>query len=97
MQPDLKIFPDYGHPWPLWLPGTDEYAVSPHQLGLPQALTEHIRRWHQIWLNEFDVETGAWSSSRHRAAYLDEAGSILQQLRAEYPGRVELALGSLQS
>ncbi|MGN6741725.1 MAG: hypothetical protein ACTHJL_00305 [Amnibacterium sp.] len=93
MSRTLRVFFDFGHRWPLWESGTDEYAMAPSDYGFSPELTDLLRRWHAAWERVADFEIGQTDeppSAEDRAtlATLRERG--LAGIRAELPAGVEV-------
>ncbi|MBG0741496.1 hypothetical protein IV500_19210 [Paeniglutamicibacter antarcticus] len=82
----LRLFPDYGHRWPLWENSTAErptkYTMEPADFGLSQCLTERLRIWFDVWDAENLYENG-WSSPGNEKSWRAEGASIVEQLREE--------------
>jgi hypothetical protein len=54
----LRVFFDWGHPWPLWESGTDEYAMTPSAYGYSAELVDALRQWQEAWVPVADFEMG---------------------------------------
>ncbi|PYI66468.1 hypothetical protein CVV68_14375 [Arthrobacter livingstonensis] len=82
----IRLFPDYGHRWPLWENSTAErptkYTMEPADFGLSQNLTSRLRTWYDAWDAEVLYEYG-WGSPENEAAWKEEGASIAMQLREE--------------
>lgn len=82
----IRLFPDYGHRWPLWENSTAErptkYAMEPADFGLSQSLTRRLRAWYDVWDAE-NLYDGDWSSPENRTAWNVEGTSIAELLREE--------------
>lgn len=82
----IRLFPDYGHPWPLWENSTAEhptnYAMEPADFGLSQSLSDRLRSWYDVWDAENLYESG-WSSPENEMTWKTEGARIAAQLREE--------------
>ena len=82
----IRLFPDYGHRWPLWENSTAErpsqYAMEPADFGLSQNLTHRLRAWYDAWDAENLYESG-WSSAENYMTWKTEGARIAEQLREE--------------
>lgn len=82
----IRLFPDYGHRWPLWENSTAErpskYTMEPADFGLSQDLTDRLRAWYDVWDAE-DLYENGWSSRGNEKSWLAEGASIAGQLREE--------------
>ncbi len=82
----IRLFPDYGHRWPLWENSTAErpskYTMAPADFGLSPKLTSRLRAWYDAWDAENLYENG-WSSSENETAWKQEGAIIVEQLREE--------------
>lgn len=82
----IRLFPDYGHRWPLWENSTAErptkYTMEPADFGLSQKLTSRLRTWYDAWDAENLYENG-WSSLEIETAWKQEGAIIAEQLREE--------------
>ena len=54
----VRLVPEYGHPWPLWLEGSEPYNATPEDLGLSAELTAELRAWYDEWFAYRDPFTG---------------------------------------
>lgn len=52
----IRVFPDYGNPWPIWESGAEIYNPTPSDLGLSDELAAAMRHWYDFWLahNHYD-------------------------------------------
>jgi hypothetical protein len=51
----IRLFPDYGHDWPLWEDDhPDHYNAEPADFGLSTELTRELRAWYDEWEHGFD-------------------------------------------
>lgn len=82
----IRLFPDYGHRWPLWensAPGhPSKYTMEPADFGLSETLTDRLRVWYDAWDAENLYENG-WSSRAKELSWKAEGARIAEQLRAE--------------
>ena len=82
----IRLFPDYGHLWPLWENSTDEhptkYTMEPADFGLSQELTGRLRAWYDAWEAE-KLHVSGWSSRDAENAWRAEGTRIAEQLRDE--------------
>jgi len=82
----IRMFPDYGHRWPLWESSTAEsptkYTMEPTDFELSQHLTQRLRSWYDTWDAENLFESD-WSSPRNEKLWKEEGASIAEELRAE--------------
>lgn len=82
----IRLFPDYGHRWPLWEDNTAErvtkYTMEPADFGLSESLTLRLRTWYDVWDAENLYENG-WSSPENETAWKVAGASIAEQLREE--------------
>ena len=82
----IRLFPDYGHRWPLWENSTPDhpskYTMEPADFGLSETLTDRLRAWYDAWEAENLYENG-WSSRAKERAWKAEGASIAEQLRSE--------------
>ncbi|MFJ3394367.1 hypothetical protein [Leifsonia aquatica] len=78
---DVRLFPDWGHRWPLWEaePGPD---MSPEDYGLSPGLTVRMRRWYDEWFDHFNPG-GGWDDPDLGRAWLAEGGRLAHDLRVE--------------
>lgn len=82
----IRLFPDYGHRWPLWENSTSEhatnYAMKPADFGLSRTLTDRLRAWYDAWDAE-NLYENSWSSLANERAWKAERARIAERLRAE--------------
>lgn len=82
----IRMFPDYGHRWPLWENSKPErptkYTMEPADFGLSQKLTQRLRAWYDTWDAENLFERG-WSSVDAEASWEIEGARIAEDLRLE--------------
>ncbi|GAB3560696.1 hypothetical protein GCM10027344_13780 [Spelaeicoccus albus] len=78
----IRIFPDWGHDWPLWENFTDKYAMEPTDYGLSDDLTELMARWYAFWENHCDPHDG-WDSRESRTLSRIEGDRMVRMLIAE--------------
>ena len=79
----IRMFPDWGHDWPLWEDGGENYALTPVDLHLSDALTLRLKAWMELWHRKFSPELG-WSSradeERWTAQGIDLTGALAAEL-----------------
>lgn len=85
----LRFAPDWGHPWPLWLIGSEPFNASPADLGLSEELAAEIRRWHDEWLEHFDPFAG-WKPGSSLDAWERRGEAIRAGLERELFDSTEL-------
>jgi hypothetical protein len=82
----IRLFPDYGHRWPLWENSTPEhptkYTMEPADFGLSEHLTQRLRAWYDTWEAQ-SLHLGGWSTPEHEAAWRTDGANIAEELRAE--------------
>jgi hypothetical protein len=82
----IRLFPDYGHLWPLWENSTAEhptkYTMEPADFGLSPAITARLRAWYDVWEAE-KLHVSGWSSPDAENAWRAEGAKIAEQLRDE--------------
>ena len=82
----IRLFPDYGHRWPLWENSTpghpSKYTMEPDDFGLSETLTDRLRASYDAWHAETLYEND-WRSRAKERAWKAEGASIAQQLRSE--------------
>ncbi|MHA7269183.1 hypothetical protein [Arthrobacter sp. HLT1-20] len=82
----IRMFPDYGHRWPLWenttAQGQTKYTMEPSDFGLSESLTLRLRTWYDAWDAE-NLDDSEWSSPENEIAWNIEGVSIAEQLREE--------------
>lgn len=78
----LRVFPDWGHRWPLWETGTDSYANTPEFYGLSPEVTAGLRAWHDDWEEHFDIDTG-WPSPEHEERSVAELRRLAAVITSE--------------
>lgn len=92
----IRMFPDYGHRWPLRENSTAEqltkYTMEPADFGLTQSLTLRLRIWHDAWDAE-NLYVGGWSSPENETAWNMEGGSIAEHLREEVRAFADVEYG----
>lgn len=87
----LRIFFDWGHPWPLWETGTDKYTMEPTDYGFSPSLTDLLRRWREAWVPVADFaigETDQQPTAEHDDLYEALAEEALERIRAEVPSGI---------
>lgn len=78
---EVRLFPDWGHPWPLWESdaGPD---MSPQDYGLSPGLTKRLRRWYDTWYRE--TEPGEpWRDRALHRRWREEGDRLAEDLQTE--------------
>ena len=83
-QRKVRVFHEYGAPWPLWKSGTDEYQMQPSDYELSPELTDELRRWGDVFQTHFHYLDG-WDSASTRQQYSDGMQGAVTRLRRELP------------
>jgi hypothetical protein len=82
----IRIFPDYGHDWPLWENTTSThdygYTMEPSDYGLSSQLTERIRAWYDFWEVNQGWDRG-WDSPEYESNWIAEGKDIAAAMRAQ--------------
>ncbi len=65
----LRVFFDWGHPWPLWESGTDKYAMEPADYGYSPELVQLLREWQRAWVPVADFNIGETQEPPTREQY----------------------------
>jgi len=82
----IRVFPDYGHEWPLWGNSTAThdyaYAMSPSDYGLSSKLTDRIRAWYDFWVEHQDFDRD-WDSPEDGIHWIAEGKDIAASIRAQ--------------
>lgn len=82
----IRVFPDWGHPWPLWEDGTDKYTdkytMEPEDYGLSKDLTETMSRWYAFWEQHFDPDEG-WDNPQNRKFSRVQGDRLVLMLKDE--------------
>lgn len=78
----LRVFPDWGHRWPLWETGTASYANTPELYGLSPEVTAGLRAWHDDWEQHFDIDTG-WPDPVHEERSVTELRRLAAMITSE--------------
>ena len=77
----VRIFPDHGHPWPLWDPAAG-YTASPDTYGLSAGLTEALAKWYLAW--EAAVGSGdGWPTDLQRMDWERQGDELVVWLTRE--------------
>jgi hypothetical protein len=79
----IRMFPDWGHDWPLWETEHDNYLMEPPDYGLSADLTAKILGWHREWENGFDMNTEPPSWKPGRGTLWSERGREIADLLRE--------------
>lgn len=79
---ELRVFPDWGHRWPLWETGTHAYANQPELYGLSPELTDALRAWYDEWERTFDADSG-WPDHETQERSTVELHRLADAIRAE--------------
>jgi hypothetical protein len=81
----IRLFPDYGHEWPLWDNSTPErpsnYTMKPEDYGLSDALTAQLAAWYELW--EAHCSENGWDDPAHEAQWRRDGRAIAAQLQRE--------------
>jgi hypothetical protein len=86
----IRLFPDYGHLWPLWESGTDKYTMEPEDFGLSADLTSALRRWYDDWERNCPYD-GTWPSIEHGRQWYQTGEQLACQLRREVKDFAEVS------
>lgn len=78
----IRVFADYGNPWPIWETGGPNYTPEPADLGLSAALEWAMRNWYEFWLAHFHYAKG-WDSSESAAYSATTGDDFVERLREE--------------
>lgn len=82
----IRVFPDYGHEWPLWENTTAThdygYTMSPSDYGLSSELTDRIRAWYDFWDEHQDFDRD-WDSPEDKVYWIAEGKDIAASIRAQ--------------
>ena len=83
----IRMFPDYGHEWPLWEDAHDEYVMEPSDYNLSADLTLRLRAWYDEWERGFDPFTNPprWKPGRGRK-WSEHGSELARALREEVSG-----------
>ena len=87
----LRLAPEWNCS-PLWDADTDK-PVSVYRLGLSFELSERIEAWDDTWqatYNEDDPAAGGFQDEAARRTYLLEGRAIVEALRGEWQGELEV-------
>jgi hypothetical protein len=87
----LRLAPEWNCS-PLWNANTGE-PVSVYRLGLSFELSERIEAWDDKWqatYNEADPASGGFHDEAARHTYLAEGRAIVEALRGEWQGELEV-------
>lgn len=77
----IRVFPDWGHPWPLWESEAGP-NMWPADYGLSVALTRLMRDWYDLWEAHCDPFEG-WDSSDAERRFRELGGAVISLLRLE--------------
>ena len=93
-QRKVRVFHEYGAPWPLWESGTDEYQMQPSDYELSPELTDELRRWGDVFQTHFHY-LDEWDQAAvlRRHAGRRDATAARAAARARHPGRAHLVPG----
>lgn len=81
----VRVFPDYGAEWPVWVQwgAGRQGSLSPeHFPGLPAELVEDLRAWQRRWEDELP-EPGVMRRAPQAAERQAELDRLAQRLAAE--------------
>lgn len=78
----IRVFPDYGHLWPLWESGTDKYAMEPEDHGLSADLASALRSWYDDWELKCPHD-GTWPTVEHGRQWVSKGEYSARPLRLE--------------
>ncbi|KQZ84528.1 hypothetical protein ASD56_11305 [Microbacterium sp. Root166] len=91
----IRLFPDHGHPWPLWENSTPTwevgYTTSPDMYGLSAELTEDLSGWYAFWLQHRDPFEGG-DAEENRARWFRDRDRIAGRLREEVAAFADVIL-----
>lgn len=92
----LRVFFDWGHPWPLWESFTDKYTMEPTDYGYSAELIKTLRQWQAAWVPIADFDLGETEEPPSAEAYqrYEDLGrraltGILTETPAEIPVSIE--------
>ncbi|GAA4159974.1 hypothetical protein GCM10022286_15320 [Gryllotalpicola daejeonensis] len=77
---EIRLFPDYSAPSPLWEDG----GMVPADYDLPTELADALMQWQRYFDSHFDHERG-WDAATDVAAYDAEGQRLADELRAALP------------
>lgn len=78
----IRVFPDVGHEWPLWEPGSDIYAIGPEDLPISEGLAGDLRVWYDDWEMSFS-RSFSWSSDAEAERWRQRGDVLLDRLQQE--------------
>ena len=78
----IRMFPDWGHYWPLWEDGGQNYALTPTDLNLSRSLASGLEAWMKLWRTSFSPERG-WSRSADEERWTAQGRDLSVALAAE--------------
>lgn len=84
----LRVFFDWGHPWPLWESGTDKYAMEPADFSYSADLVQLLGLWRQAWvpIADFDIDESRDSPTPEQyEQYKTLTHAALARIRQETP------------
>lgn len=87
----VRVFHDYGSPWPLWESGSDKYAMDPTDYHLSANLTAILRECGELF-ETHNVPVDGWTSHERRQQYLNLMREAVDQLRAELSGVADVSV-----
>ena len=72
----IRFFLDWGHGYPLWEDGSDDYTTAPSDYGLSADLGDRLHAWYLTWTKNCSPEHGwsdehlrrLWTAAGHRLA-----------------------------
>jgi hypothetical protein len=86
-RPRLRLSPDYGVEYPLWLDGNRQ----PNEIGLTQELGERLAAWQSFFDEKYHHERG-WRTRDDRAAFEAEGKRLREALQSEVGDRLAVVL-----
>jgi len=78
---EVRLFPDWGHRWPLWEVGHGT-EMSPEDYGLSPGLTKRLRRWYDTWYRETDPGD-TWNDPQLYQKWQEEGARLAEDLETE--------------
>ncbi|HTN58120.1 MAG TPA: hypothetical protein VL043_07625 [Protaetiibacter sp.] len=82
----IRVFPDYGHDWPLWESATEwrhsPIAMEPSDYGFSGELAALLHTWHHVWEQHFHYDTG-WDAPEHERQWTELGDRAVSALRDE--------------
>jgi hypothetical protein len=78
----IRVFPDYGNPWPFWESAAENNTPTATELGLSDELESAAREWYEFWLTHYHWESG-WDSAESADFSAASGDRMVEQLRRE--------------